>query len=96
MVPPAKPGGNRRSVDLREVVSGLTYILSTRCLWRAIPKDIAARGTNYDYFDHCQWDGTLPRIHHALYIKCREEVAREASPTAATFDAQSVKSAEEG
>jgi transposase len=50
----------------------------------------------YDYFDRWRWDGTLRRIHHALYIKCWEEASREASPTAAIIDAQSVKSAEKG
>jgi hypothetical protein len=35
LLPPAKPGGNKRSVNLREVVNGLMYILSTGCQWRA-------------------------------------------------------------
>ena len=96
MLPPAKPGGNKRLVNLREVVNGLMYILGTGCQWRAIPKDLAARSTVYDYFDRWHWDGTLRRIHYALYIKCREEASREASPTAAIIDAQSIKSAEKG
>jgi hypothetical protein len=48
----------------------------------------------HDYFDLWSWDGTLDRIHHALYVKCRELASREASPTAAVIDSQSVKSAE--
>src|SRR5665213_4270935 len=72
------------------------YILGTGCQWRAIPKDLAPRSTVYDYFDRWSWDGTLERIHHSLYVKCREEASREASPTAAIVDAQSVKSAEKG
>jgi transposase len=96
MLPSAKPGGNKRSVNLREVVNGLMYILSTGCQWRAIPRDLAACSTVYDSFDRWHWDGTLRNIHHALYIKCREEAACEASPTAAIIDAQSVKSAEKG
>jgi transposase len=96
LLPPARPGGNKRSVNLREVVNGLMYILGTGCQWRAIPKDLAARSTVYDYFSRWSWDGTLVRIHHTLYVKCREQAAREASPTAAIIDAQSVKSAEKG
>lgn len=96
LIPPAKPGGNRRTVDLREVVNGLMYILSTGCQWRAIPKDLAARSTIYDYFDRWTWDGTLERIHHTLFVKCREQASRIASPTAAIIDAQSVKAAEKG
>jgi len=96
LIPPAKPGGNKRSVDIREVVNGLMYILSTGCQWRAIPKDLAPRSTVYDYMDRWSWDATLERIHHALYVKCREQASREASPTAAVIDSQSVKSAEKG
>ena len=78
------------------VVDGLMYILSTGCQWRAIPKDLAARSTIHDYFDRWDHDGTLAAIHHALYAECRELLDREASPTAAVIDSQSVKSAEKG
>ena len=96
LIPPAKRGGNRRHVEVREVVNGLMYVLSTGCQWRAIPKDLPPRSTLYDYFDLWGWDGTLERIHEALFVKRREAAAREASPTAATIDSQSVKSAEKG
>lgn len=96
LIPPAKPGGNKRTVNLREVVNGLMYILSTGCQWQAMPKDLPPRSTLYNYFDLWSWDGTLDRIHHALYVECRERAAREASPTAATIDSQSVTSAEKG
>ena len=96
LIPPGKRGGDKRTVIMREVVNGLMYILSTGCQWRAIPKDLPARSTLYDYFDLWSWDGTLDRIHHELYVKCREAVSREASPTAAVIDSQSVKSAEKG
>lgn len=96
LIAPAKRGGNRRHVVVREVVNGLMYILSTGCQWRAIAKDLPPRSTLYDYFDLWGWDGTLDRIHDALYAQCRQAVAREASPTAAIIDSQSVKSAEKG
>ena len=96
LIPPGKRGGGKRRVDLREVINGIMYILSTGCQWRAIPKDLPARSTLYDYFDLWSWDGTLERIHHALYVECREQDGREASPTAAIIDSQSVKSAEKG
>jgi transposase len=62
----------------------------------AIPKDLPPRSTIYGYFDLWTYDGTLDRIHHALYEQCREQEQREASPTAAIIDSQSVKSAEKG
>lgn len=105
LIPPAKRGGNKRTVDVRAVVNGILYILSTGCQWAALPKDLPARSTVNDYFRRWDWDGTLDRLHHALYVQCRElgvsrcEIAwagREASPSAATIDSQSVKGAEKG
>ena len=96
LIPPGKRGGGKRRVDLREVMNGIMYILSTGCQWRAIPKDLPPRSTLFDYLDLWSWDGTLERIHHALYVECREQEEREASPTAAIIDSQSVKSAEKG
>ena len=96
LIPPAKRGGNKRTVDEREVVNGLMFILSTGCQWRSLPKDLPPRSTVNTYF--CRWnhDRTLDRIHHALYVQCRALVDSEASPTAAIIDSQSVKSAEKG
>ena len=44
LLPPAKRGGRRRTVDLREVVNGIMYVLGTCCQWRAIPKDLPQHG----------------------------------------------------
>src|ERR1700689_2154937 len=96
LISPGKRGGDKRTVIMREVVNGLMYILSTGCQWRAIPKDLPPRSTLYDYFDLWSYDGTLDRLHEALYVKCREQAGRDASPTAAIIDSQSVKSAEKG
>ena len=88
LIPPGKPGGGKRTVIMREVVNGLMYVLSTGCQWRAIPKDLPPKSTIYEYFDLWTYDGTLERIHHALYEQCREQARREASPTAAIIDSQ--------
>jgi transposase len=96
LIPPAKGGGNKRSVNVREVMNAIMYILSTGCQWRAIPKDLPPRSTVHNYFIWWQCDGVLDRIHDALYVECRTKAARDASPTAAIIDSQSVKSAEKG
>ena len=96
LIPPAKKGGNKRTINERDVVDGVMYILSTGCQWAALPKDLPPRSTVNDYLHRWDDDGTLDRIHHALYVKCRELAGREASPTAAIIDSQSVKSAEKG
>ena len=96
LIPRAKRGGNKRTVNVREVVNGLMYVLSTGCQWAAIPKDLPPRSTVNSYFKRWEHDGTLDRLHHELYIACREQAGCEASPTAAIIDSQSVKSAEKG
>lgn len=96
LIPPAKRGGRPREVDLRAVVEGLLYLLETGCQWRHLPKDFPPRSTVWEYFDLWSYDGTLARIHEMLYLALREAEDREASPSAAIIDSQTVKSAEKG
>jgi len=58
LIPPARRGGRRREVIVRDLVNGLMYVLSTGCQWRYIPKDLPPKSTVYRYF--CDWshDGT--------------------------------------
>jgi putative transposase len=96
LIPKARRGGRKREVDIREVFNGVMYVLSIGCQWRYIPKDLPPKSTVYRYFCDWSYDGVLDRIHHTLYVACRETLEREASPTAAIIDSQSVKSAEKG
>ena len=95
-IPPAKRGGRRREVNVREVLNAIFYVLSTGCQWQALPKDLPPKSTAHCYFMLWEWDGTLERIHHALYIATREREGREASPTAAIIDSQTAKAAQKG
>jgi transposase len=95
-VPPARRGGRRRTVDVREVLNGIFHVLATGCQWRALPKDLPPKSTVHDYLTLWTWDGTLRRLHHALLVRARERMGKEASPTAAIIDSQSVRSAEKG
>ena len=54
-------------------MNGLMYVLSTGCQWRAISKDLPLRSTVNFYFSWWQQDGTLDWLHHALYVRCREQ-----------------------
>ena len=96
LIRPAKRGGRKRTVNIREVLNAVMYILPSGCQWRALPKDLPPRSTVHDHLSLWNWDGTLDRIHHELYLKCRETAGRQASPTAGIIDSQSVKSAEKG
>ncbi len=88
--------GRQRQVDPREVLNAVFYVLGTGCQWRALPKDLPPRSTVHDYFVRWQCDGTLRRLHHALYEQAREMAGKDASPTTAIVDSQSVRGAERG
>ena len=82
LIPPAKRGGRPRDVNVREHVLGIFYVLWTGCQWSALPKDLPPKSTVHHYFMLWEWDGTLERIHHALYLMVRDQEGREASPSA--------------
>ena len=96
LIPPARRGGRRRSVDVREVLNAIFYVLSTGCQWQAMPKDLPPKSTAHFYFMLWDWDGTLERIHDTLYVVIREAAGREASPTVAIIDSQSAKASQKG
>ena len=64
LIPPAKRGGRKREVEVREVMNGVMYVLSTGCQWRYIPKDLPPRSTVHDYLTRWNHDGTIEEIHH--------------------------------
>ena len=96
MIPPGRHGGRRRSVNVREVLNGIFYVLWTGCQWKALPKDLPPKSTVHDYLEFWNWDGTLERIHHALYVAVREERGVEQSPTVAIINSQSATGAQKG
>jgi putative transposase len=96
LIPPAQPGGRPRSVDMREVVNGILYLVRTGCSWRQLPHDFPPWGTVHYYFRCFRLDGTWQKIHDALRKKVRWRAGRKASPSAAIVDSQSVKTTEKG
>jgi putative transposase len=61
-----------------------------------LPKYLPPKSTAHFYFQLWDWDGTLDRIHEALYVAVREAAGREASPNDAIIDSQSAKAAQKG
>ena len=96
LLPAAKPGGRPRSVDLREVVNGLVYVLRTGCPWRSLPHDVPPWGPVWSYFRRWRDDGTLDRLHDELRAQTRRADGRNPQPSAACLDSQSVKTTEKG
>jgi putative transposase len=96
MIPPEKHGGRHRTVNMREVVNAILYILRTGCQWRNLPHDLPPWGTvSWYYWLWCN-DGTWTRMHDRLREMVREEAGKEREPSAAIMDSQSVKTTEQG
>ena len=93
LIPPAKPGGRPREVDMWAVLNGILYVVVQGVKWRDIPGDLPPWSTVYTYFRNWRKDGTWLLIHDRLRGWVRADKGRPESPSEAIIDSQSVKSA---
>jgi len=92
LIPPGKTGSGKRTVIMREVRERPhVHSLYRLSVGERSRKTCRRKSSVYGYFDLWTYDGTLERIHYALYEQCREREQRGSSPTAAIIDSQSVK-----
>jgi putative transposase len=96
MLPPLKHRGRKRTVDLREIVNAIFYVLHTGCQWNYLPHDFPPSDTVFGYFNQWKNDGTWEKINKTLRGRVREQAGKNAEPSAAILDSQSVKTTEEG
>src|SRR5437764_8817940 len=91
LIPPAKPGGKPRSLDMRGVVNAILYLLVTGCQWRMLPREYPAWQSVYTYFRQWRDDGTWQCLHERLRAQVRQRAGRPKHPTAGCLDSKSVK-----
>src|SRR5437588_7174900 len=97
LISEALPGGRPRKTDTRATINAILYLLRTGCPWRYLPRDsFPPRSTIYNIFRKFQREGVWEAIWAELHMALRERTGREASPSAAVLDSQSLKSAERG
>jgi transposase len=100
LIAPHLPAPNRlgrpRTVDLREVLNAILYLLRTGCPWDLLPKELPAKSTVFGYFQRFWADGTWPVLHATLVVAARERAGKEACPSAGIIDSQSAKTTEAG
>jgi putative transposase len=96
LFPPARRGGRPRATDLREVLNAILYLATSGCQWRMLPKDFPPLSTVQRYFYAWRNSGLLATINQLLVMTARQQMGREASPSAGVIDSQSVKTTESG
>ncbi len=96
LLPPAATCGRPPAWPMREILNGIFYVLRGGIAWRLLPKDLPPKSTVFGYFSRWRDAGVFRRINHQLVMADRERVGREASPSAAVLDSQSVKTTESG
>jgi putative transposase len=96
LIPPAKAGGRPRTTNMRDVLDAIFYILKTGCQWANLPGDFPPYSTVFDYYTQWRRNKVWQRMNDALREAVRQAEGREATPSAAILDSQTVKTTEKG
>ena len=93
---PRSKDGQPRTVDIRESMNAITYVLKSGCSWRLLPHDFPKWQLGYYYFRFWKKNGHWKDIHDALRGKVRTASGKQIEPTAGMLDSQSVKTVKKG
>jgi putative transposase len=95
MIPDAAPRNRPRRAPKREIVEAILYLLRAGCSWRLLPHDFPPWQMVYPYLRRREGEGVWARVRHTLVMADRERAGREASPSAAIIDSQTVRTADQ-
>ncbi len=96
MLPALSAVGRPPAWPMRAIVDAIFYVLRGGIPWRMLPPCFPPRQTVYGWFAAWRDAGVWEAVNHRLVMLDRERVGREASPSAAVIDSQSVKTTEAG
>lgn len=88
---PVYEWGRPRKLNRRAVVKAIFYVDKTGCQWTMLPEAYPNYNSVYDYVARWSDEGVWEAIHTALREQVRVAAGREAPPSAAWVDSQSVK-----
>jgi transposase len=88
-----KTGGRAEANCRRAVVDAIGYVIHNGCVWRALPAGFPPWRTVYGFYQRCNSHGVTTAVHDALREAARQASGRDAEPTAAVIDSQSVRAA---
>jgi putative transposase len=94
-IPANKALGRKRTIDLREILNAIFYLIRTGCQWRMLPHDFPVWQTVYHYFSCWRKDGTWIKMNTNFRQDVRQASGRDPKPGAGAIDSQSVKTTEE-
>ena len=96
LLPPPSPVGRPPTWPMRTIVEAIFYVLRGGVPWRMLPTCFPPRQTVYGWFAAFRDTGVWEAVNHHLLMLDRERAGREASPSTAVIDSQSVKTTEAG
>ncbi|MHC5909248.1 IS5 family transposase, partial [Streptomyces sp. S6] len=84
-------GGRPEVYCHRAILDAIRYLVDNGIKWRAMPVDFPPWDRIYAFFRRWRDNLLVKQFHDRLRARVREEAGRDAQPTAAVIDSQSVK-----